>query len=133
VRRLVDEFNLKNNVIFTGFQKNVANFINAMDVVIHTSVLPEPFGRVILEPMALKKPVIATNIGAPPEIIVDRKTGLLVPPRDPFSLSEAVALLLENPIRAKGMGEEGYSRLVDNFSLAKNISKTTTLYDRLLA
>jgi glycosyltransferase involved in cell wall biosynthesis len=132
VHKLVKDLHLEDVVKFTGFQRNVANFIKAMDVVVHASVLPEPFGRVILEPMALRKPVIATNIGAPPEIIVNGKTGFLVPPGDPVSLSEAISAIFEDKLRAKSMGEAGYARLVDNFSLAKNVSETTALYERLL-
>ena len=55
------ELNIKENVVFTGFRENPGDYMNMMDVVIHSSILPEPFGMVLLEAMYLGKPVIATG------------------------------------------------------------------------
>jgi glycosyltransferase involved in cell wall biosynthesis len=67
-------------VIFTGFRPDVPEMLQLLDVVAHASIDPEPFGRVIAEALAMKRPVIATRAGGPTEIIDDSRTGFLVPP-----------------------------------------------------
>src|SRR5438067_1020008 len=80
----LDEFirtaGLAGRVQFLGPRTDVADIVNVFDVAVHSSVWPEPFGRVLIEAMALGKPVIATNAGGVPEIVVDGRTGVLVPP-----------------------------------------------------
>lgn len=133
LRSLVVEKNLQGNVIFTGYQPNVADYLNVMNVVIHASVLPEPFGRVLLEAMAMKKPVIGARGGAVPEIIVDEDTGLMFTPGDDAELAQEVAGLLEDSARAKQMGESGYKRAGQDFGINKNVQKTQLLYERLFS
>ncbi len=133
LQKICDEKDLNENIIFTGYQKNVPNFMNAMSIVIHSSILPEPFGIVNLEAMALKKPVVSTNIGAPLEVVVDGKTGILVTPGEPDALAAAVLGLLAEPKTMKKMGEAGYERLCNEFTLSQNTGKTQELYQRLLA
>ena len=82
-----------------AYQKNVADFLMMVDVVVHASVLPEPFGRVILEAMACRKPVIGARAGAIPEIIEEGITGLTFPPGDADALAEAILRLLRDPAR----------------------------------
>ncbi|MCK5092659.1 MAG: glycosyltransferase family 4 protein [Gammaproteobacteria bacterium] len=127
-----EKLGLTDNIIFTGFQENVADYMNAMDIVIHSSIDPEPFGIVLVEAMALKKPLIATKIGAPLEIVVNGDTGLLVPPNDPDSLAEAVIYILENPDLAQAMVTKAYDRLHDKFILSKNSDQIQAVYHNLL-
>lgn len=124
---------LEKNIIFTGFQENVADFMNVVDVVIHSSIEPEPFGIVNLEAMALKKPVVSTNIGAPLEVIVDGKTGLLVTPGDPVALARAVMGLLSDRNMRNRMGKAGYKRLCEEFTLSRNVQRTEALYDKIFS
>lgn len=133
LRSLVAEKSLQDNVIFTGYQPNVADYLNVMHVMIHASVLPEPFGRVLLEAMAMKKPVIGARGGAVPEIIVDGETGLMFTPGDDAELAQEVAGLLEDSVRAKQMGENGYKRAGQDFGIKKNVQKTQQLYERLFS
>jgi glycosyltransferase involved in cell wall biosynthesis len=85
---------LDGRVSFTGFQPDVTRWMAAMDAVAHTSVAPEAFGLVIAEAMALGKPVVATNVGGPAEIVEDGVTGRLVPPGDPVALADALLAVL---------------------------------------
>lgn len=130
---ICSEKGLEQNIIFTGFQEHVADFMNVMDVVIHSSIDPEPFGIVNLEAMALKKPVVSTNIGAPPEVIVDGKTGLLVTPRDPEELATAVIDLLSDRNMRSRMGKAGYERLCEKFTLSINVQQTEALYNKIFS
>ena len=70
-------------MIITGYRNDVADYVNALQILVHASILPEPFGRVLLEGMALRKPLVASDGGAVPEIVVDGVTGLLFRPGDP--------------------------------------------------
>ena len=102
---LCNSLNIESNVIFTGFQENAIDFMNTMDVVIHTSIEPEPFGIVNLEAMLLKKPMIATNMGGPSEIFVNKESGILVPPGDAERLTQETVALLRDKNLAKDIGE----------------------------
>jgi glycosyltransferase involved in cell wall biosynthesis len=132
IRALIAARGLERHIIFTGFQKNVADFVAMVDIVVHASVLPEPFGRVVLEAMACRKPVIGARAGAIPEIIDEGVTGLTFPPGDADALADAISTLLKDPGRVRRMGDAGYDRLVARFHIARNAEATARLYERLL-
>jgi len=101
LQEYVREKGLAKNVIFTGQLPNVYPLIKKLDVLVHSSIEPEPFGRVIVEAMALGTSVVATKGGAVEEIVSDGKDGLLVDPGDERSLAQAVEkLLTERSLRA---------------------------------
>jgi len=123
------ENKLSENIIFTGFIKDIPNIINSLDITIHASIEPEPFGRVILEGMAAKKPIVGTNTGGVPEIIIDGVTGLLVPMNDPAKLADAIRYYLSNKTIALEMASKGRQRLIDVFSTEKMVAETEKLYE----
>ena len=75
------------------------------DAVAHCSLEPEPFGMVVLEAMALGKPVVASRMGGPEEIVDHGRTGILVDPGDEGRLSAELASLVADPARRAGLGE----------------------------
>jgi glycosyltransferase involved in cell wall biosynthesis len=85
---------LAGRVTLTGFQPDVKGWMAAMDAVAHASIAPEAFGLVIAEAMALGKPVVATTVGGPTEIIENGVTGRLGPPNDPAALADALVQVL---------------------------------------
>ena len=94
-------------VLFTGLRDDVPNVTAALDV----AVLPsyrEAQGLAILEAMALRRPVVATAVGGVPEMIESGKTGLLVPPRDPVALGDAIARLLTDHPLADTLARAGH-------------------------
>jgi len=101
---LVEDLNLQESVVFTGFRTDILDLMAACDLFVHTSVSPEPFGIVLLEAMAVERPVIASAEGGPCEIIDDGETGILVPPGDPEALAQACISLLQDPCRRQAMG-----------------------------
>ena len=133
LRGLVDELGLHEHVIFAGYQRNVADYLAMCDVMVHASVQPEPFGRVILEAMACRKPVIGSRAGAIPEIIVEGKTGLTFPPGDADALACAIVTVLSDREEAQRMGNRGYDRLVREFHIDRNVDATQRTYARLLS
>lgn len=130
--QLIEKEKLEAQVMFTGYTDNVANYLDLLQIVIHTSSDPEPFGRVLIEAMSMKKPLIGTRAGAVPEIIDHGKTGLTFPPGNADALADAVLRLLDDPQEALCMGLAGYQRLYDNFLISVNVEKTERLYEKLL-
>lgn len=116
---------------FVGFQDNVYPFIAAMDIFALASV-NEGFGIVLLEAMALGKPVIATEVHGPPEIILHGETGFLVPPADADALGKVILLFIQNPSLQKIMGEAGRERVIKKFSLGSQICMWESVYIQLL-
>ena len=108
---------LSDRLRFTGFRKDVARLMAACDIVCHTSRVPEPFGLVIIEAMALGRPVIATIGGGPSEIIADASDGLLVPREDVDALAAATVSLIDAPERRKQIGDRGRQLVRDRFSI----------------
>src|SRR5207244_4255122 len=81
LRQLAAELGVSESVSFLGGREDVPEIVRSLDVLLVPS-WEEPFGRTILEGMAMEVPVIATNVGGPPEIVADGKDGLLLPPHD---------------------------------------------------
>ncbi len=133
LRELISRLGLDRHVVFTGYCEHVADFLNVMEVPLHASILPEPFGRVLLEAMAMRKPMVGSRAGAVPEIIEHGVTGYTFAPGDSNELASYVIDLLERPSAARAFGEAGYARLLERFSIAANVSRTVRLYDGLLA
>jgi glycosyltransferase involved in cell wall biosynthesis len=103
VERQVASLGLDRHVTFAGLQANVPDWMHAMDVVVHASDR-EPFGIVVIEAMALGKPVVAGSEGGPREIVTDGVDGLLVAYGDSAALAAAVRRYLEDPEFAKRVG-----------------------------
>jgi glycosyltransferase involved in cell wall biosynthesis len=131
VRQLVKELGLEDRVIFTGYRSDVPYLMNCMDVVVHASVRPEPFGMVIIEGMLMGKPVVATKAGGPLDIVLDGETGFLVEPADPPALAEKIMLLLSRPDLRESMGSKGRARIVEHFSSARHAGQIAAVYERL--
>jgi glycosyltransferase involved in cell wall biosynthesis len=125
---LAEKLSVSDRVIFTGFLKNPESILDALDIVIHTSVKPEPFGRVIVEAMSRGKPVIATAMGGPLEIIKNEKTGLLIKPGHPGLLAEKIFELYKDKLKRKALAKEGKIFALSNFNAEKQISDMERIY-----
>ncbi|MDF3839478.1 glycosyltransferase family 4 protein [Cupriavidus basilensis] len=99
LRERAAEPDLCGRVQFLGFREDVADLMHCVDVVVHASVSPEPFGRVVVEGMLARKPVVATAAGGVPEIIEHGVTGWLVQPGDAGALADALARLCDDEQR----------------------------------
>ena len=132
LKDLVKRYDLQNNVYFAGYRKDVLNILPNLDVLVHTSIIPEPFGRVILEGMIFGKPVIATNHGGPMESIEDGVSGFLTPPENPKILADKILFLMENKDIAKKVGENARKHVEEKFSIEGNVNKIEGIYSGLL-
>jgi glycosyltransferase involved in cell wall biosynthesis len=92
----------------------------------------EGFGLVLLEAMAVSKPVVASNVMAIPEIVIDGKTGLLVPPENSDALAQALLKLIKNPSLCQQFGIAGRQRLAQEFTVERMVQKTIAVYEEVL-
>lgn len=112
VRAQATRLGLDEHVLFAGHQTDVPLWMNALDVVVHASD-DEPFGIVVIEAMALGKPLVAGDGGGPREILTPGVDGLLAGFGDDRALADRVVELLDDPIRAASMGEAARLRTAD--------------------
>lgn len=132
LKTYTEKLGISNNVIFTGFLNGMQNIYAAMNVLVLAS-FAEPFGRVTFEAMACGKPVIGTNIGGTPEIVIDGKTGILIPPKDENKLAEAVIKLLDNQEMMRQMGKAGRKRVEELFSIERHVQRIEQIYKEVLS
>ncbi len=125
----------RKQILFLGKLGNVESYINFFDIGVlctNTSVHQEGISNSILEYMALKKPVIATEGGGTNEIVVDGETGFLVPPHDASVLAGKMLLLLNYPELRQTLGSNSQKRVREVFSIEKMCNQFYSLYDELV-
>jgi glycosyltransferase involved in cell wall biosynthesis len=131
VQQFAAELGLERKVVFTGYRKDPGDLMDLMDIIVHASTRPEPFGMVIIEGMAMRKPVVATRGGGPLDIVNDRETGLLVQMGDSEDLGKAIITLLRQPDLRHKMGLAGRSRVERYFTSHRSAAEIANLYQRL--
>jgi glycosyltransferase involved in cell wall biosynthesis len=117
-------------VRFTGYRRDVADLMRAVDIV----ALPshrEPLGLVFIEAGLLSRPVIGCTTGGAPELVLQNETGLLVPPYDAAALATAIKTLLDNPHQARDMGRRGNDLARADFTWDKYLDDLETVYERM--
>ena len=126
-----DRLGVANRIHFAGWQRDVRNFLDDADVFV-LPTLGEGFGLAILEAMGAGLPVIASDTMAIPEIVLDGKTGRLVPPKDPDALARAIEALRDDPIGCLSLGVAGRQRAIDEFSVDRMVRRHEMLYESLV-
>jgi glycosyltransferase involved in cell wall biosynthesis len=122
---------LASQVHFTGWRDDVPDVLAVADVFVLPSV-NEGFGRVVVEAMAMARPVVATAVGGVPEIVRDGETGVLVPASDPRALADTVRSLLDDPARAARLGAAGRACAESRFSLTAHVDAVERVYTEVL-
>jgi glycosyltransferase involved in cell wall biosynthesis len=131
LQEMVRAAHVSDRFVFTGYRRDRAACLQAMDIVVLSS-LYEGCANAILEAMAMAKPVVATRVGGNPELVVEGLTGLLVPSADPEALAAALQALLQDPTRARAMGRAGRARIEAEFTISRMVQGTAALYTSLL-
>ncbi|RXH58400.1 glycosyltransferase family 4 protein [Granulicella sibirica] len=124
---------LSRQVTFAGFRRDIPDYVSGLDIVVHASTIPEPFGQVIVQGMAAGKPVIATEGGGPSEIVEDGVTGFLVPRNNATALAGAIMHILNNPKAAQIVAERGQKEALQRYGSEITTRKVEELYKELLA
>ena len=124
------DLGIKENIIFLGWKDDVSKIISIYDVFALPS-LNEGMGRVLVEAMALGKPIVASKIGGIPDLVTHEKNGFLVPPKNPKELAKYIQILLEDEEKREKMGLAG-KKIALNFSARNIVEKIAKLYEELL-
>lgn len=117
---------------FLGRTNKVEAIVETFDIGV-LCTFAEGFSNSIMEYMALRKPVVATDGGGTRELVVDGETGFLVPPASSAAVAAKIEYLLDNPATARRMGEAGEARLRREFGIARMVEETVRLYKRAVA
>ncbi len=126
----VKELGLEKHIILTGFRPDVLSLLKSFDMFVMSSIT-EGLGTSLLDAMAARKAIAATDVGGIPEVVEDGRTGLLVPPRNPRALADAMLQILQNePMRTK-FGEAGRRRVEAKFGADRMVHETIGVYQRL--
>lgn len=131
LKRYCNKNGMADKVIFAGLRYDVPRILSMLDLVALPS-LNEGLGIALLEAMAMKKPVVASDIAGIPEIVEDGVVGYLVPPKDPASLANRISKIIQNPRLAEAMGENGFKKIVSSFSIESKMDELERLYNSLL-
>ncbi len=127
LEKLSEDCGIKDKVIFTGFRSDIPELLQIIDVYALPS-LWEGHPLVLLEAMAVEKPVVATDIPGNRETVEHGTTGLLVPPKNPQELANALKILLEDDIKRSKMGLNSCNKFKEEFTLDSMIQEYQNLY-----
>jgi glycosyltransferase involved in cell wall biosynthesis len=128
----IAEAGVQDKVHMLGFREDIPACLAAMDVVVLPSIRSDGVPQVVLQALAMRKPVVASAVGGIPEVIQHQRTGVLVPPNDPQALADAVVRVLRDPQSAAAWAQAG-GQLVDaRYGLEHTIDRTAAVYTAVL-
>ncbi len=124
---------LRERVHVIPFQRDIGAALSDLDLLVHCSLKPEPFGRVLIEAMALDVPVLAARAGGVPEIIQHGRNGLLAQPGDVKDYLTQIRLVLGDPELRERLRAAGRETVQSRFSVARVQNSFDILFDALIA
>lgn len=130
LKRLVTRSGLADRFVFSGYRQDMPFVISAMDVLTHPPILPEGFGRPLIEGMAMECPIVATDIGPTREIVGD--TAILVRPDDPANLAQGILEALTDERKACKMAKAGRTRFLQRFEMHRMRNEMQAIYEQVL-
>lgn len=131
LQKEINRNRLNDRVILTGFKSDAISYINALDILILPSER-EGFSRVILEAMLMGKPVVASRIAGPSELVIEGKTGFLFKVGNTREIADCILSLLTSPSLRKDMEEAGRKRVIENFPIDAYVSGVVKVFEEVL-
>lgn len=131
IPKLAGDPRIRSRIHLAGFLPNAAAMAKAFHVFVMPSAKREGLPRAVIEAMAQGVPAIVTDVGGMPEIVDHGASGLVVPPRDPRALAQAIASLSQDAVRCRQIGEKARKRIQEHFNIRDTISETIDLFHRL--
>lgn len=132
LKRKVFEYKIEKHIEFVEWIDGLSEYYRKLDVYVLSSVKHDPFPTVNLEAMQYKLPIIATNVGGSKEQILDGVTGFIIEPGNPELLAKKILFLYKNPDQARQMGENGFKRVTEEFTMQKYVTQHLSLYEECL-
>ena len=131
LQQLARDLDVEDWLVFIDFQRDIVSSYNMLDIVVHASTKPEPFGRTIVEAMACEKPVIVANAGGAAELFTHKKDAIGIPPCDPVALADAIRELIDNPSSQRvAMGKAGRRTVLERFNLDRLGAELLLIYSQ---
>ncbi|MBM3423438.1 MAG: glycosyltransferase [Chlorobi bacterium] len=118
-------------IAFEGFTPDIYPYLGGCDLFVLASLF-EGMPNVVMEAMAVEKPVVATDVNGARELMMDGKTGFIVPPRDPQALAYAIGRLLDDPVLRSEFGQNGMRRVQENFTIPKMVENLERYFQEML-
>jgi glycosyltransferase involved in cell wall biosynthesis len=131
IRAYMATHDLDKCITLLDYQPNAPEFLQIFDVMVHTAIDPEPFSRVVIEGMALGRPIVASATGGTPEAVEDGITGFLVPAGDADALADRIALLIQQPELRATLGSAALARVETRFHIDRHVGRTQDIYAAL--
>jgi len=128
---LIDRLDIGDVCNLLPFDPNIIKLYRTCDILLFPATKPH-FARPIVEASAMGKPVIASNVKAVDELVLEGKTGYLVPPNHHTAIADKVVALFKDPDLCQNLGQEGITFVKDNFEMKGQIRKIVDIYRRLV-
>jgi glycosyltransferase involved in cell wall biosynthesis len=132
LREQAERLGIASQIEFRGFREDVQVELGELDVLVHSSVIPEPFGQAVLEGMAAGIPVVATDAGGPAELITNGRDGILTQPGDAHELAETLRRLESDAALRAALGSEAISRSME-FTPERTAGRLLAIYREVLS
>jgi glycosyltransferase involved in cell wall biosynthesis len=129
---LARRLGIERYVLFAGFREDVERFYPIMTVSVNCATEGEGIPGVLRESLAMEIPVVATDVGGNNELVINGKTGFLIPPHDPKVLAQAILRLLRDPKQCRTIGQNGCKWVKERFSVDAMVTQTEVLYQEAL-
>jgi glycosyltransferase involved in cell wall biosynthesis len=133
IRTKINSYGLASKICISDFRSDVPDVLNAFDIFVLPSTLPDPLPTVVLEAMAAGKPVVANAHGGSTEMVKDQLTGLLTEPGKQEIMARAIIRLITNANERSSMGAAGRDRLLTYFSIDTYVSNWSELYEQAVS
>ena len=131
VRAIIDASPHGERVIWTGYVADVHELYSVIDIAVHASIVPEPFGLVVIEPMGYGKPIVAANAGGPVEIVESGVDGYLVDPRDTDALASTITQLLTDDALRERIGAAAKAKVEAHYHARRYAEKISAIYEKI--
>lgn len=131
IKKLIAKYELNDNVILTGYRRDVSTVMNSFDIFVLTSD-NEPFGRVLIEALSLNLPIVSTNNGGAPEIVKENINGILVNYNDKVALAKGIETILDDLNLRKSMENNNRISAKERFSIQSHVLSIQNLYNELI-
>jgi len=132
LRSMVSALGLDDSITFTGHRSDIPSIMKASDAVICASSLPEPFGRVIIESMAVGTPAVATDAGGVTDIITDGENGILVSIKDSEAIAHAMLRLSQDSNFAQKLRSAAMLTVADRYTVKRHVDQVCSIYNSVL-
>jgi glycosyltransferase involved in cell wall biosynthesis len=133
INAMIDELGLRQHVTMLGHREDTPEVFASLDIVAHPSYANEGVPQTVLQAFAMEKPVVASGVGAIPEVVTDGKTGLLIEPQKPELIAEAVIRLCNDEALRTRLAREARRLVLAEYSLKHMLDRIESIYERILS